>query len=189
MGDDFLTLWVTAVFRKTLTVCSQRQAYTYFGFIFLSRLNKWCVWLPLTADKGAGDILLKSHSQFLLTIGGENEFVPDVLCLLYFRAVVIAVIISPPYSPNKARQLKSFRTEKKIKNRKQRQAHAGTHCHKNMCRINLCRCRNHLTKRAKHFFSFLLWRENKYVGVQVSTTVKVHIAVFLVVTLCRLLSQ
>jgi len=31
--------------------------------------------------------------------------------------------------------------------------------------------------------------ENKYVGVQVFTTVKIHIAVFLVVTLCILLGQ
>jgi len=48
-------------------------------------------------------------------MGGENKVVPDVLCLLYFRAVVIEVIIFPPYSPNKARQLKSFRTERKKK--------------------------------------------------------------------------
>jgi len=48
-------------------------------------------------------------------MGEENKVVSDVLCLLYFRAVVIAVIIFPLYSPNKARQLKSFRTEKKKK--------------------------------------------------------------------------
>lgn len=67
-------------------------------------------------------------------MGGENKVVPDVLCLLYFRAVVIEVIIFPPYSPNKARQLKSFRTERK-KNRKQRKAHAGTHCHKTCAKL------------------------------------------------------
>jgi len=89
-------------------------------------------------------------------MGGENKVVPDVLCLLYFRAVVIEVIIFPPYSPNKARQLKSFRTERKKKNRKQRKAHAGTHCHKNMCQINLCRCRNNLIQRPNHIFFLAL---------------------------------
>jgi hypothetical protein len=46
----------------------------------------------------------------------------DILSPLYFRADVIEVIIFPSYFPNKARQLKSFRMERKIANDERVQA-------------------------------------------------------------------